>query len=63
MKTLSRIEMKKVMGGYRKALECAANCNPGFVTIDCDGKCTTQDDVGVKCGTKKMCCSGDCNPQ
>ncbi len=60
MKKLSRDEMKKILGGYRK--ECSANCNPGFVTLDCSGTCTSSEDVGVKCGGVTKCCSGTCNP-
>lgn len=63
-KMLSRDDMKKVMGGSEPS-SCAANCNPGFVSFDsCSGTCTATDDVGVKCGDVKRCCSSgqSCNP-
>ena len=63
MKKLTRSEMKNVVGGAnggssnRHAVaECATNCHPGFVSMECSGKCTTTDDVGIKCGTVTKCC-------
>ena len=60
MKKLSRDEMKRVMGGRSvQGTECAANCNPGFVSIDnCNSRCTATTDEGVTCGTEKKCCPG-----
>ncbi len=62
MKKLTREQMRKIRGGDETlppSTECAADCNPGFVSIDdCTGTCTATEDEGVKCGSKKQCCPG-----
>jgi hypothetical protein len=58
---LTRAQLKTILGGEEGSggTECAANCNPGFVSFDnCSGTCTATDDEGVKCGTEKKCCPG-----
>jgi hypothetical protein len=63
MKRLEKAEMKRVVAGKVPRKECAANCNPGFVSVECAGTCTATTDVGIKCGSVITCCfGGTCNP-
>jgi hypothetical protein len=63
MKKLVKAEMKLLIGGAAPHKACSANCNPGFVSLECNGTCTATTDVGVKCGTEILCCfGGKCNP-
>ena len=68
-RSLSKAEMKNVLGGIDATSNGSANCGSGSVSItSCNGTVTCQDNVGCKCvgrtATLTKCCSGNnCNVQ